>query len=695
MKKLKIFSFLTVLSLGLVFCAYKKGEKNETTIHIMMSALHEVHLAPQAVDDKLSEKVFDLYIKRLDYSKKFLLKGDVDMLSKKYRHDIDDEINRGTFEFFDESDKLSEDRIKEAEAYYKEFLGKPFDFTKNETVETDYKKLNFVSTKNELKEEWRKSLKEQVLSRLSGQMDIQEKAKDQKDTSVKIKTFAELEEDARKKTLKTHDDWFKRMSQYDKAERFGSYLNCIANTYDPHTEFFPPKEKEEFDVQMTGQFEGIGASLMEKDGFIKVDNIVAGSASYRQGQLKAGDIILKVAQGKDEPVDVANMRFDKVVSMIRGKKGTEVRLTVKKPDASIVIISIIRDKVIIEGTFAHSFILNEKDKKVGYILLPGFYFDANRKGGHNCSDDMRKEVLKLKAEKVDGIVIDLRNNGGGSLEEVVKMSGLFIDKGPMVQVRGKGNFNRVLNDNESGTIYDGPLAIMVNTNSASASEILAAAMQDYKRAIIVGGKSTFGKGTVQNFFNLDDALSGNDESMKPLGQVKITLEKFYRISGGSTQLKGVIPDLILPDPYSELETGEKDQEYPMPYDEIQPATYTTTNSFNLATVLQKSNKRTAKSPTFNLIREQAVRVKSQKDKSEVNLNLEAYRKEQKMKKEENKKFESIATTIPGLDISPTKREESENVGDTTYIAQDRERIKLLKKDNYLYETMQVVEDMKQ
>ena len=472
-------------------------------------------------------------------------------------------------------------------------------------------------------------------------------------------------------------------------------LNGIANTYDPHTEFFPPKEKEEFDVQMTGQFEGIGASLMEKDGFIKVSDIVAGSASYRQGQLKAGDIILKVAQGKDEPVDVANMRFDKVVSMIRGKKGTEVRLTVKKPDASIVIISIIRDKVIIEGTFAHSYILNEKDKKVGYILLPGFYFDANRKGGHNCSDDMRKEVLKLKAEKVDGIVIDLRNNGGGSLEEVVKMSGLFIDKGPMVQVRGKGNFNRVLNDNESGTIYDGPLAIMVNTNSASASEILAAAMQDYKRAIIVGGKSTFGKGTVQNFFNLDDALSGNDESMKPLGQVKITLEKFYRISGGSTQLKGVIPDLILPDPYSELETGEKDQDYPMPYDEIQPATYTTTNSFNLATVLQKSNKRTAKSPTFNLIREEAVRVKSQKDKSEVNLNLEAYRKEQKTKKEENKKFESIATTIAGLDISPTKREESENVGDTTYIAQDRERIKLLKKDNYLYETMQVVEDMKQ
>ena len=695
MKKLKIFSFLTVLSLALVFCAYRKGEKNETTIHIMMSALHEVHLAPQAVDDKLSEKVFDLYIKRLDYSKKFLLKGDVDMLSKKYRHDIDDEINRGTFEFFDESDKLSEDRIKEAEAYYKEILAKPFDFTKNESVETDYKKLNFVSTKDELKEEWRKSLKEQVLSHLSGQMDIQEKAKDQKDTSVKIKTFAVLEEDARKKTLKTHDDWFKRMSQYDKAERFGSYLNCIANTYDPHTEFFPPKEKEEFDVQMTGQFEGIGASLMEKDGFIKVSDIVAGSASYRQGQLKAGDIILKVAQGKDEPVDVANMRFDKVVSMIRGKKGTEVRLTVKKPDASIVIISIIRDKVIIEGTFAHSYILNEKDKKVGYILLPGFYFDANRKGGHNCSDDMRKEVLKLKAEKVDGIVIDLRNNGGGSLEEVVKMSGLFIDKGPMVQVRGKGNFNRVLNDNESGTIYDGPLAIMVNTNSASASEILAAAMQDYKRAIIVGGKSTFGKGTVQNFFNLDDALSGNDESMKPLGQVKITLEKFYRISGGSTQLKGVIPDLILPDPYSELETGEKDQDYPMPYDEIQPATYTTTNSFNLATVLQKSNKRTAKSPTFNLIREEAVRVKSQKDKSEVNLNLEAYRKEQKTKKEENKKFESIATTIAGLDISPTKREESENVGDTTYIAQDRERIKLLKKDNYLYETMQVVEDMKQ
>ncbi len=681
--------------MALVFCAYKKGEKNATTIHVMMSALEQVHMAPQSIDDKLSEKIFDLYLKRLDYSKKFLLKSDVEMLSKKYRHDIDDEINRGTFEFFEESDRISEDRIKETESYYKDILSKPFDFTINENVETDGLKLKFCNSKEDLKEQWRKSLKEQVLSRLSSQMDVQEKAKEQKDTSVKVLSIAQMEEDARKKTMKTYDDYFKRMSQWDKAERFGAYLNCIANTYDPHTEFFPPKEKEEFDIQMSGQFEGIGAQLQEKDGQIKVVDIVPGSASYRQGQLKAGDIILKVAQGKDEPVDIANMRFDKVVSLIRGKKGTEVRLTVKKPDASISVISIIRDKVVTEATFARSFILNDHNKKVGYILLPGFYSDMNRSGGRSCAEDVKKEVLKLKAENVDGIVIDLRNNGGGFLEEVIKMGGLFIDKGPIVQVRGKGNFTREHDDPNSGSIYDGPLAIMVNTNSASASEILAAAMQDYKRAVIVGGKSTFGKGTVQNFFNLDDALNGNDESLKPLGSVKITIQKFYRISGGSTQLRGVIPDVILPDPYSELETGEKDQDYPMPYDEIQAAKYTLSNSFNLASILSKSEKRTAKSNAFNLIRQQAIKIKNQKDKSIVNLNLEAFRAEQKAKKEENKKFEAISTPIAGLEIIPVKRELSNDaVNDSTYIAQDKERIKALKKDNYLYETMQIIEDMK-
>ena len=349
-----------------------------------------------------------------------------------------------------------------------------------------------------------------------------------------------------------------------------------------------------------------------------------------------------------------------------------------------------------EATFARSFILNENKKKVGYILLPGFYFPMGQAGGRSCAEDVKKEVLKLKAENVDGIVIDLRNNGGGSLDEVVRMGGLFVDRGPIVQVKGKGNFNRVLEDRVPGTIYDGPMAIMVNSNSASASEILAAAMQDYKRAIIVGGKSSFGKGTVQNFINLDDALQGSDSTMKPLGQIKITIQKFYRVSGGSTQLKGVIPDLILPDPYSELETGEKDQDYPMPYDEIAQARYTPVSLFNLQTVLNNSNKRVKKSPVFNLIGQEAIRLKNQKDKSQVNLNLEAYRKEQKTRREEGKKFEAISKPIQGFDISAVKREMSyEDVSDTTYAAQDRERIKSLKKDNYLYETMQVIEDMKQ
>lgn len=691
MKRLKILNYIAIVSLVLLFSSYREPEKNQATIQFMMGALNQLHFKPQNIDDTLSGKVFDLYIKRLDFSKKFFLKSDVDALNK-YRHDVDDQINRGSFEFFEEADRIIQERTNEAEAYYKDILSKPFEFTANESVETEPKKLAFSKDKNALKDAWRKSLKEQVLSRLSSQMDIQEKAKEKKDTSVKILTFEKMEADARKKVLKSHDDWFKRLKQVDKNERFAAYINAIANTYDPHTEFFPPKEKDEFDAQMSGQFEGIGASLQEKDGQIKVAEIIPGSASYRQGQLKAGDLIMKVAQAADEPVDIADMRLDKVVQLIRGKKGTEVRLTVKKPDASIVVITIIRDKVVIEQTFAQSFIVKDK-KRIGYIHLPLFYADFNRNGGRACADDIRKEVLKLEAEKVDGIVIDLRNNGGGSLEEVVRMAGLFIDKGPIVQVKAREGSPKVLDDRESGIVYDGPLAIMVNSNSASASEILAAAMQDYKRAIIVGGKSSFGKGTVQQFINLDDAVSADNSNLKPLGSVKLTIQKFYRVSGGSTQLKGVIPDLILPDPYSEIEMGEKDQDYPMPYDEIAPAKYNALANIDYAKITDLSKKRTEHSPYFNLITEQSKRYRAQKDKTTVSLNLETFRAEQKKSKEEGKKFEGMNKEIPGFDVTNLEVD-MKNESDTSHLARKRETIKGLKKDNYIFETVKALEDMK-
>jgi carboxyl-terminal processing protease len=691
MNKLKILNYIAILSLVLVFSSYKEADKSQAELQAMMIVLQS-HLEPLKVDDKLSERIFDLYLKRIDYSKKFLLKSDYEDLKKKYRDNIDDEIIHHSFEFFEECDRIVEQRIKDIEGIYKDELSRPFDFTANEKVETDAKKMDFPEGMKGLKDAWRKSLKEQVMVRLSDAIDAQEKGLEKKDTSVKVQTHEQMEVTARKKVLKTHDDWFKRMNKVEKTDRFSSFLNTIANCYDPHTDFFPPKEKEEFDIQMSGQFEGIGARLQQRDDIIKVEEIVPGSASYRQGQLKAGDIILKVAQGNEEPVDVTNMLLDKAVQLIRGKKGTEVRLTIKKPDASTVIIPIIRDKVVTEETFARSFILKDK-RNIGYILLPGFYGDVNRNGARSCAEDVRKEVEKLKAKNVDGVIIDIRNNGGGFLEEVVRMAGLFIDKGPMVQVKGREGFAHVLDDREGGTIYDGPLAILVNNNSASASEILAAAMQDYKRGIIIGGNSTFGKGTVQNFANLDE-VNPEFANVRPLGSLKLTIQKFYRISGGSTQLKGVIPDVILPDPYSEIERGEKDQDYPLKYDEIQPARYSEVNKVNKDVLKSKSRERTSKSQAFSLIEEQSKRIKSQRDKSEVNLNLAAFRAEQKKNKEEGKKYDFLNKEIPGFEALSLENEAGLNASDTSHFARNRESLKLIKKDNYIFESVKILEDMK-
>ena len=355
------------------------------------------------------------------------------------------------------------------------------------------------------------------------------------------------------------------MDKIDESDWLSIYLNSITTIYDPHTAYFPPQDKENFDIAMSGQLEGIGARLTSKGGFIVVAEIVPGSACWRQGQLKVGDKILKVGQGDEEPIDITDMRTDHAVKYIRGKKGTEVRLTVKQVDGSVITIPIIRDIVILEETYTKSAVIDNK----GYINLPKFYADFSGNGGRDCSDDVKNEILKLKEEGVEGIILDLRNNGGGSLQDVVEMAGLFIKEGPIVQVKAKVGKPRVYSDTDESVYYDGPLVVMVNTYSASASEILAAAMQDYGRAVIVGGSpTTFGKGTVQRAFDLDGFVSEAYDEIKPLGALKLTLQKFYRIDGGTTQLKGVTPDIILPDTWSYLNVGEKDQEFPIPWDEI-------------------------------------------------------------------------------------------------------------------------------
>ncbi len=684
-------SALLVLTISLCSFTIFKFEKNQVLLDMLMSVLNQAHYSPLKVDDDFSEKAYNLYLKRIDGSKKFLLQSDIDALSK-YRKSIDDEINNGSFEFYKLSADLITKRIKDKENWSKEILSNPFDYTIDEEYETDGKKINYSINEVELKAEWKKMLKYQTLSRLDELLTGQEKAKAKKDTIFIEKSYDSLEVDARRKTLKANIDWFKRLNKISSKDRFSTYVNTITGLYDPHTEFFAPKEKKKFDQSMSGQFEGIGARLQAKDGILKVSEIIVGSPSFKQGELKAGDEIHKVAQGANEPVDITNMDMDDAIDLIKGKKGTEVRLTVKKPDGTFKVIPIIRDVIEMDETYAKSAVLNNK-KKIGYIYLPMFYADFTRNGAHRCSADMKKEIEKLKNQGVEGIIVDLRDNGGGSLQEVVEMAGLFIPRGPIVQVKDKAAKVYVMEDKNSDVAWDGPLAILVNHGSASASEILAAAIQDYKRGVIIGTQS-FGKGTVQSFYNLDQYLLPQFDTIKPLGEVKITNQKFYRINGGATQLKGVVPDIVLPDPYAFIEVGEKELDYPMPWDEIMKATYDEYTTINYPKIKKGSNDRVKSSSAFKLIDTESKELKSKKDDTRYNLKIEKYRAEQKQLRDQFKKYDDLKIDIKGFSADLTNYDKEILKVDTIKLNKEVKWIKNIQKDNYIFEASNVINDMK-
>jgi carboxyl-terminal processing protease len=682
---------LLVLVISLCSFTYFQFDKNQILQDILMSVLNQAHYNPLKVDDEFSEKAYNLYLKRIDVNKKFLLQADVDALSK-YRKSIDDEINNGSFDFYKLSLDIISKRIKEKETWSKDILATPFNYTEDEEYETDGEKLKYASNEAELKNEWKKMLKYQTLSRLDEMLTGQEKAKAKKDTVFVEKTFDSLEVDARRKTLKANVDWFKRLNKITGKDRFSTYVNTITGLYDPHTEYFAPKEKKKFDQSMSGQFEGIGARLQSKDGILKVSDVIVGSPSFKQGELKAGDEIHKVGQGTAEPKDITDMDMDDAIDLIKGRKGTEVRLTVKKPDGSFKVIPIIRDVIEMEETYAKSAILNNK-KKIGYIYLPMFYADFTRNGAHRSAADMKKELVKLKDQGVEGIIIDLRDNGGGSLQEVVEMAGLFIPRGPVVQVKDKRGDVNVLDDKNMDVTWDGPLAVLINHGSASASEILAAAIQDYKRGVIIGTQS-FGKGTVQSFYNLDPAVLPQLDTIKPLGEVKITNQKFYRINGGATQLKGVVPDVTLPDPYAFIEVGEKELDYPMPWDEIMKATYEEFKTINYAKVKKGNSERLKTSAAFKLIETESKELKARKDDSKYSLSLEKYRAEQKQLREQFKKYDELKVDIKGFSAELAKFDMETMKNDTTKLNRENKWVKNVQKDNYIFEATNVINDMK-
>lgn len=701
MKLKKLIPYLTLVTLFFLLVSYILKEENQQhkdkiLIKLVAQSLKDGHYQKLNIDNNFSEDVFETYINRLDYTKKFLLKSDIDKLSK-YKHEIDDELENLSFEFFDFSIEIINKRIVDAESYFEEILEKPFNFTKDETIELDSKKVKFCDNKNKLKDSWRKALKYQTMVKLEIAIKLQKDAKENKDTIIEEKSFETMEKDARAKVLKAQKDWFKRMKKLEKNDRLSVYINSITNTYDLHTGYFPPKDKEDFDISMSGKLEGIGAQLTERDGYIKVAEIVPGSASWKQGELEAGDLIIKVAQGEEEAVDVVDMRLDKAVKLIRGKKGTEVRLTVKKIDGRIQIISIIRDVVNIEETYAKSVVLSSANSKskIGYIDLPKFYVDFEDRFGRNCSDDIEKELKKLNNDNVDAIIFDLRNNGGGSLRDAVDIAGFFIKKGPIVQVKSRTGYPQVLNDTDPKIQFDKPVVFLVNVFSASASEILAAALQDYDRAIIIGSPSTFGKGTVQRFFDLDDYLTSYYSDIKPLGAIKLTTQKFYRINGDATQLKGVIPDIILPDLYSNLELGEKDQDFALKWDETIPVDFEKWDKpiNNVNNIISRSNKRVNENPVFNVIEEKSKSLKDEKDKTERTLNLKKYIAKQEKLEIESEKFDDLLKLENDLSVFALTTDAKESANDSIAKERAEKWYKNLKKDIYLEEAFYVAEDV--
>lgn len=698
MKRKLLGYLLPVFIFGIfAFTIYTTGVKEKVLLEVLSKSLSSAHYEKPVIDRNFSQKVHDLYLKNLDVRKLYLLKEDLDQLTK-YRNKLDIEIKEGKFDFFNLSVQIIEKRVKESESIYQEILEKPFDYNISEFIETDADKLEFPKNAKERYERWRILLKYQTLIKLDDLMTIQENAIRDKDTSYKVQEFAELELKAREKVKNDYKELYRRLYQQDEKDRLTNYLNSFIGIYDPHSEYMPPKDKENFDIRMSGQLEGIGAQLYEQNGYIKVSRIVPGTPSYKQGELKAGDIILKVAQGDNEPVSIVDMRLDDAVQLVRGKKGTIVKLTVKKPDGSIILISLIRDVVILDDTYAKSSViqLEGMSKKFGYINLPSFYVDFNDRNGRRAATDIAAEIEKLKKENIQGIILDLRNNGGGSLPDVVEMAGFFIKDGPIVQVKSREDQPYILTDRDSRIQYDGNLLIMVNSLSASASEILAAAMQDYGRAVIVGSPATYGKGTVQRILELDDLVNRTYSEFKPFGALRITVQKFYRINGGATQLKGVVPDIILPDVYGALDLGEKELDHVMPWDEIKPAAF---NKWplpveNLPELIQLSKNRVSQNMTFTLVEQNNKRMKSQMENTRFSLNLKEYRELQARLKEDAKKFDKMLESDTKLNAYSLSDDLVAFTRDSAKVSSAKAWHKELKKDAYLEEAVFIINDMK-
>ncbi|RLD29969.1 MAG: tail-specific protease, partial [Bacteroidetes bacterium] len=634
LKVLLLAVFVAVASCSFTTKQFDDPDKDKLLIDLITYVLEKGHYDPKDMDNVFSAGVYKDFINTMDPLKRYFLASDIEDFSV-YETEIDDQIRNKDLSFFNLVFERYSKRQIESKKLYKEILNTVFDYSIEEVIDVEYDEIAYVSSKKELKERWRKQMKFSTISNYYDLFNEKETSDENKKEAIsngeefiesenaKL-TLVEMEVKAREISMTSLDDYYEFVDDLERKDYFAQFLNVVVEEFDPHTNYFAPPERDVFDLRMSGKLEGIGARLQKRNDYIRVVEVISGGPVWRGEHLEVGDVIMKVKQEEEtESVSIIGMRVDDAVKLIKGPKGTKVTITVKRVDGTVEEETITRDIVEMEENYAKSAVIGKEDKKYGLINLPAFYFDMKDYGARNAARDVKKEIIDLKKAGMDGLVLDLRGNGGGSLKTAVDIAGLFIVDGPVVQVASGGNRKEVLKDEDKEVVWDGPLVILVNELSASASEILAAAMQDYKRGIIIGSEQSYGKGTVQNMVDLNQWLRKSD--MGDMGALKLTTQKFYRVNGGSTQLAGVKSDVVMPDRYSYIDIGERDYDNPLPYDKISPANYEVWDGYiDYEGTINRSKARMAKSEQLSLIDQNARWIKKNRDENIVNLNFDAY-----------------------------------------------------------------------
>ena len=676
---LHIVVFVAIILVGFSFSSKKFSDPNKEKllIEVVKYVVEKGHYSSLDIDDKISEKIYNTYIEQLDAQKRFFLQSDIRQFEK-YKFRLDDQLKDQDLTFFNLVYETSRERINEVKTYYEEIMSNSFDFSSNENINLDFENKSFARSKNEIKNRWRKQLKYSTLDIISLKLGdsikyIDDNTRDDSMTLIKKNT----------------DDFFDYISEMDRDDWFTNYINAFLNQLDPHTVYFNPDDKERFDTNISGKFHGIGARLQKTEGTVKIVDIIVGGPIWKDKLLDVGDLILKVAQENQDPVDIIGMKLDDAIKLIKGPADSYVTLTVKKLSGEIKDVLIQRGIVELEELYAKSTLINKADKNYGYISLPKFYIDFTDRKSRNSANDVKNEIIKLKNNGISGLILDLRNNGGGALQTVVDMTGLFIEKGPVVQVKSTGNRKQVLYDKDPQVVWDGPLVILMNKMSASASEILAGALQDYNRAVIIGNEKSFGKGTVQNVIDLNRFISN---SSYDLGALKITTDKFYRINGESVQLEGVKSDIVIPDSYKYIFNGEKDEKNPLEWDKIGPANFEKwSNRDYLNKISSETQKRIDSDDYYSLINDRARWLKDQQLNKTISLNFTSYNSFLNKQRKNNKKFESLNSYENNLSFKLLKTEKQYVLSNKELLSSRNRWHRNLTKDLYIEEGVKALE----